>query len=45
MALVGVENMVLINTEDAILVMNKDSSQDIKKMLEKIKNDNREEYL
>ncbi len=45
MALVGVENMVLINTEDAILIMNKDRSQDIKKMLQKLKNNKTEKYL
>lgn len=45
MALVGAENMVLINTEDAILIMNKDRSQDIKKMLQKLKNNKTEKYL
>lgn len=34
---VGVENMVIINTDDVSLIMNKDNTQDIKQMLQKIK--------
>lgn len=45
MSLVGIENMVLINTEDVILIMNKDSSQDIKKMLQQLKGTENEMYL
>lgn len=44
-AMIGIENMVIINTEDVILVMNKERSQDLKKMLQKLKNSDDEKYL
>ena len=44
-AMVGVENMIIINTEDATLIMNKDNSQDLKKMLQKLKKSDDERYL
>lgn len=42
---VGVENMVVINTDDVTLVMNKDNTQDIKNMLQMLKNTENEKYL
>ena len=44
-SLVGIENIVIIDTNDATLVMNKDNSQDIKKMLQESKNSKNEKYL
>lgn len=35
MAVVGMDNVVIVNTGDAMLVMNKDRCQDIKKIIEK----------
>ena len=35
-AVVGLENIVVVQTEDALLIMNKDKCQDIKKIIEKL---------
>jgi mannose-1-phosphate guanylyltransferase len=35
-ALVGIENIVVVNTEDALLIMNKNQCQDIKKIIEQL---------
>ncbi len=40
----GVDNLIIVNTKDALLVASKDSSQDIKEIVDSLKNDNREEY-
>lgn len=41
----GIENCVIVETADAILVANKDKSQEIKKIVSKLKLLNREEIL
>ena len=41
----GIENCVIVETADAILVANKDKSQEIKKVVSKLKSLNREEIL
>lgn len=43
-AAIGVENLVIVNTKDATLVINKDKVQDVKKVVEFLKQDNRREY-
>ena len=43
-AAVGVENLVIVSTKDAVLVMNKDRSQDVKKAVEFLKTNQRSEY-
>lgn len=43
-AAVGVENLVIVSTKDAVLVMNKDHSQDVKKAVEFLKQNQRSEY-
>lgn len=43
-ALVGVDNLVVIETKDAILVANKDNTQDIKHIVQYIKDDDRQEH-
>ncbi|ELX9580968.1 mannose-1-phosphate guanylyltransferase/mannose-6-phosphate isomerase [Escherichia coli] len=43
-ALVGVDNLAIINTKDAVLVVNKDKVQDVKKVVEFLKNKGRKEY-
>lgn len=43
-AAVGVHNLVIISTKDAVLVMNKDCSQDVKKVVEFLKKNQRSEY-
>jgi mannose-1-phosphate guanylyltransferase len=35
-ALVGVEDLVVVESEDSILVLNKEKSQDVKKVVEEI---------
>jgi mannose-1-phosphate guanylyltransferase/mannose-6-phosphate isomerase len=42
---ISCKNMVIIETADAILVADKDKSQDIKKIVDKLKSDQREERL
>lgn len=43
-AAIGVDNLVIINTKDAVLVINKSEVQDVKKVVEYLKNNNRREY-
>lgn len=45
LATVGVENLVVVETADAVLVANTNSTQDIKAIVEKIKSDNRQEVV
>ena len=44
-ATVGVENLVIIETKDALLVAHKDKVQDVKKVVESIKGDGRHEHM
>ena len=39
----GVENLIIINTKNAVLVSSKDSSKNLRLLVEKLKNSNREE--
>ncbi|MBI2382272.1 MAG: mannose-1-phosphate guanylyltransferase/mannose-6-phosphate isomerase [Gammaproteobacteria bacterium] len=43
LALVGVENLVVVETADAVLVMHKDKAQDIKHVVQRLKEQNRPE--
>ena len=40
-ATIGIENIVIVNTKDALLVCHKDKSQEIKKILNKIEMKNK----
>lgn len=42
-AVVGVQNLVVVDTEDALLVTTRDQSQDVKKVVEELKAQNRRE--
>lgn len=42
-AAIGVDNLVIVNTRDAILVINKSAVQDVKKIVEHLKNSKRSE--
>jgi mannose-1-phosphate guanylyltransferase/mannose-6-phosphate isomerase len=42
-AVVGVQNLVVVDTEDALLVTTRDQSQDVKKVVEQLKAQNRKE--
>lgn len=44
-AAVGLENMIVVDTEDALLICGKDSAGEIKRVLENLKICNRTEYL
>lgn len=44
-ATVGVEDLVIIETKDALLVAHKDKVQDVKKVVEAIRNDGRHEHM
>ncbi|MFN4329308.1 MAG: mannose-1-phosphate guanylyltransferase/mannose-6-phosphate isomerase [Limnobacter sp.] len=44
-ATVGVDNIVVVETADAVLVASKDKAQDVKKVVEQLKSLKRSEYL
>lgn len=44
-ATVGVNNLVVIETADAVLIMDKDQSQDVKKIVSRIKVEGRQEHM
>ncbi|WP_417568374.1 mannose-1-phosphate guanylyltransferase/mannose-6-phosphate isomerase [Marinobacter sp.] len=44
-ATLGVDNLVVIETKDALLVAHKDRVQDVKAIVEQIKNDGRHEHM
>lgn len=44
-AMVGVENLVVVETKDAVLVAHKDSVQDVKKIVETIREEGRHEHM
>lgn len=44
-AAVGVDNLIIVNTKDALLVANKDNVQDVKKIYEQLNNSGRTECL
>lgn len=44
-ALVGVEDLIVVDTDDTILVCKKDKAQNVKKVVEKLQSENKSEYL
>lgn len=44
-ATIGIDNMIIVNTEDALLVCSKERAQDVKKIVELLKEQNRVELL
>jgi mannose-1-phosphate guanylyltransferase len=44
-ATVGVDNLVIVDTGDVLLVCNKDTTQDVKKLVEKLKELKKDQYL
>ncbi|ACT12362.1 MULTISPECIES: mannose-1-phosphate guanylyltransferase/mannose-6-phosphate isomerase [Pectobacterium] len=44
-ATVGIDNLIVVETKDAVLVASKDSVQDVKAIVEKLKRSDRCEYL
>ena len=43
--LIGVENLVVVETENALLISSKDKSEDVKKIVNKLKEEGKKEYL
>lgn len=43
-AAIGVDNLVIVNTKDAVLVIDKNQVQDVKKVVEYLKDNKRREY-
>ena len=44
-ALVGVEGLVVVDTPDALLVTSKGRSEDVKKVVDRLKREDREDLL
>ena len=44
-AVIGLEGVVIVDTEDALLVIDKDRSQDVKKIVEQLKEQGLDQYL
>jgi len=44
-ATVGLDNMIIVDTDDVVLIMPKGRSQDVKKILDKLQKQGRTEYL
>ncbi|MDE1146809.1 MAG: mannose-1-phosphate guanylyltransferase/mannose-6-phosphate isomerase [Azospirillaceae bacterium] len=44
-AVVGVDNVILVTTDDAVLLVHRDRAQDVKKVVDGLKRDQRTEYL
>ncbi len=42
---IGVENLIIVETEDAVLVCNKQRTQDVKQIVDKLNQENKKEYL
>lgn len=44
-ATIGIENTIIVETDDVVLVCNKDKAQDVKKIVDNLKEKGKEEYL
>ncbi len=44
-SIVGLSDIVVIETEDSLLICNKNNTQDVKKIVEKLKADDKKDYL
>jgi mannose-1-phosphate guanylyltransferase len=44
-SVIGVDNLIIINTDDALLVCRRDKSQDVKKIVDHLKINKLTEYL
>lgn len=44
-SLIGVENLIVVESEDALLIADKSKSEDVKKIVEKLKKETKEELL
>jgi mannose-1-phosphate guanylyltransferase len=44
-ATVGINDLIIVNTDDALLICNNEKTQDVKKIVEYLKKEKREEYI
>lgn len=44
-ATIGIENLIIVDTDDAMLICTKESTQEVKKVIENLKVCNRDDYL
>lgn len=44
-ATIGLDSLIIVDTEDALLICSKDRTQDVKKVIEELKSKNKEEFL
>ena len=44
-ATIGLENIIIIDTDDALLICSKDAAQDVKKVVDELKRRQAHEYL
>lgn len=44
-AAIGVEGLIVVDTQDALLICPKDKTQDVKKVIEKLKEEKKEDFL
>ncbi len=44
-ALVGIDDMIVVDTEEILMICPKDRSQDVKKLVERLKEEDKKEYL
>lgn len=44
-AMIGLKDIIVVETKDALLICHKDKTQDVKKVIEKLKEEKKEEYL
>lgn len=44
-ALIGVENLVVVDTEDAVLILPRERDQDVRKIVDRLRTEGMEEYL
>ncbi len=42
---IGVDNLIIVDSGDVLLIANRDQAQNVRKIVEKLKKENREEYL
>ncbi len=42
---IGIKDLIVVSTEDSVMVCPKEKAQDVKKIVEKLKNENKNEYL
>ncbi|MEC3793599.1 mannose-1-phosphate guanylyltransferase, partial [Clostridioides difficile] len=42
---IGISDLIVVSTNDAVMVCRKDKAQDVKKIVEQLKEEDRQEYM